>query len=44
MGTPHIASIYLDSLIKNKYDVIATYSQPPKKKGRGLKIKRICSS
>ena len=38
MGTPKIASIYLDSLIKNKYNVIAVYSQPPRKKGRGMKV------
>ena len=38
MGTPLISSIYLDSLIKNKQNIIAVYSQPPKKKGRGLRI------
>ena len=38
MGTPQIASFYLDSLIKNQYNIIATYSQPPKKQGRGMKI------
>ena len=40
MGTPYISSMYLDFLIKNEYDVIAAYSQPPKKKGRGMKIKK----
>tara|TARA_B110000116_G_scaffold270722_1_gene289525 strand:- start:3179 stop:4105 length:927 start_codon:yes stop_codon:yes gene_type:complete len=38
MGTPEIASIYLNSLIRQKYNIIATYTQPPKKKGRGMKI------
>ena len=38
MGTPQIASIYLESLIKKKFKIIATYTQPPKKKGRGMKI------
>ena len=38
MGTPQIASIYLDSLIKNKYEVVAVYTQPPRKKGRGMKV------
>ena len=40
MGTPQIASFYLDALIKNKYHIVAVYSQPPKKKGRGMKIKK----
>ena len=40
MGTPKIASLYLDSLIKKKYNIIAVYSQPPKKKGRGMKIQK----
>ena len=36
MGTPEISSVYLDFLIKEKYNIIAVYSQPPRKKGRGL--------
>ena len=40
MGSPQIASIYLDSLMKNKYNVIAAYSQAPKKKGRGMKVQQ----
>ena len=39
MGTPQISSVYLQSLIKENYNVIATFSQPPRKKGRGMKIK-----
>ena len=38
MGTPKIAAIYLASLIQNKYNIIAAYSQPPKKRGRGMKM------
>lgn len=38
MGTPNIASIYLESLINNKYNIVAAYTQPPKKKGRGMKV------
>ena len=40
MGTPQISSIYLKSLIKNKCNIVAVYSQPPKKKGRGMKVKK----
>ena len=40
MGTPQISSIYLKSLIKNKCNITAVYSQPPKKKGRGMKLKK----
>ena len=38
MGTPDIAKEYLDSLIKNNFNIIATYTQPPRKKGRGMRI------
>ena len=38
MGTPDIAKIYLQALIDNQYDIIATYTQPPRKQGRGMKI------
>jgi methionyl-tRNA formyltransferase len=40
MGTPKISSIYLDSLIRNNYNIISVYSQPPRKKGRGMKIEK----
>jgi methionyl-tRNA formyltransferase len=36
MGTPEISSFYLKTLIDEKYNIIAVYSQPPKKKGRGM--------
>jgi methionyl-tRNA formyltransferase len=38
MGTPEIASVYLKSLIDNKQNIIAVYTQPPRKKGRGMHI------
>ena len=40
MGTPQIATVYLESLIKNKYNIVAVYTQPPKKKGRGMRIEK----
>ncbi|SVA56969.1 uncharacterized protein METZ01_LOCUS109823 [marine metagenome] len=36
MGTPEISKVYLQSLIDHKYNVIATYTQPPRKQGRGM--------
>ena len=38
MGTPNIAIPYLQSLIDNKYNIIAVYTQMPSKQGRGMKI------
>ncbi len=38
MGSPEIASYYLDALIKNKFLISAVFTQPPKKKSRGMKI------
>ena len=38
MGTPQIASIYLNSLIEDNFNIIAVFSQPPRKKGRGMKV------
>ena len=38
MGTPEISKIYLQSLIEYKYNIIAAYTQPPRKKGRGMQI------
>ena len=39
MGTPDISKVYMQLLIDNKYNVIATYTQPPRKQDRGMKIK-----
>ena len=36
MGTPEISKVYLQSLIDHKYNIIATYTQPPRKQGRGM--------
>jgi methionyl-tRNA formyltransferase len=38
MGTPEIASAYLQSLIDINHNVVAVYSQPARKKGRGMHI------
>mgnify|MGYP001410521948 FL=1 len=38
MGSPKIASDYLEALIKNNFEISAVFSQPPKKKSRGMKI------
>jgi len=38
MGTPDISSIYLNSLIEKKYNIVGVYSQPPRKKNRGMLI------
>ena len=38
MGTPIIATTYLRALLEYNYEVVGVYTQPPRKKGRGLKI------
>ena len=38
MGSPSLAREYLKILIKNKFNIIAVYTQPPRPKGRGMKI------
>ena len=38
MGTPEFSVPVLDTLIKNKFNVLTTYTQPPKKSKRGQKI------
>jgi len=38
MGTPAMSKIYLKSLIDHEYNIIAVYTQPPRKKGRGMII------
>ena len=40
MGTPKISKVYLQSLIDHQYNIIATYSQPPRKQGRGMLIQK----
>ena len=36
MGTPLIAANFLNSLLINRYNIVAVFSQPPSKKNRGL--------
>lgn len=38
MGTPQFAVVCLETLIKNKSNVVCVYSQPDKPKGRGHKV------
>lgn len=38
MGTPNFSVTILDALIKNNLEVVAVYTQPDKKKGRGHKV------
>ena len=38
MGTPLIAANYLNSLINNKYNIVSVFTQPPRKRNRGMKI------
>ena len=38
MGTPVIASEYLNALINKDFNIQAVYTQPPKKQSRGLKV------
>ena len=38
MGTPEFSVPTLDALIKNKFNIVCTYTQPPKKSRRGQKI------
>ena len=38
MGTPDFALPALDLINKSKHNILSVYTQPPKKKGRGLKI------
>ena len=38
MGTPEFSVPTLEALIKNNFDILKVYTQPPKKSKRGLKI------
>mgnify|MGYP006089509985 CR=1 FL=1 len=38
MGTPEFSVPTLNSLIKNKFNIISAYTQPPKKSKRGQKV------
>ena len=39
MGTPLIAAKYLSSLIDNKFNVVSVFTQPPRKRNRGMKVR-----
>ena len=38
MGTSEFSVPTLDALIKNKFNIICAYTQPPKKSKRGQKV------
>ena len=38
MGTPEFSVPTLEVLIKNKFNILSVYTQPPKKSKRGQKI------
>ena len=38
MGSPQVASEYLQILVQNNLNVIGVYTQPPSPKGRGMTI------
>ena len=40
MGTPLIACDYFKALIANNYNIIAVFTQPPRKKGRGMNLEQ----
>ena len=39
MGTPLIATKYLSSLIDNKFNVVSVFTQQPRKRNRGMKVR-----
>ena len=38
MGTPNLAAQHLVTLIENKLNIVAVFTQPPRKKNRGMKV------
>lgn len=38
MGTPDFSAHVLDALIRDGYDIVCVYSQPPRRAGRGKKL------
>ena len=40
MGTPNIAAQHLQVLIEEKLNIIGVFTQPPRKKNRGMKIEK----
>ncbi len=40
MGTPHIAAEHLNILIENNLNVVGVFTQPPRKKNRGMRVEK----
>ena len=40
MGTPEISTQYLNNLLQNDIIIFSVFTQPPKKKSRGMKLKK----
>ena len=40
MGTPDIAAQHLNILIKNNLNIVGVFTQPPRKKNRGMRIEK----
>ena len=40
MGTPDIAARHLNFLIKNNLNVVGVFTQPPRKKNRGMRVEK----
>ena len=40
MGTPDIAAQHLNILIENNLNVVGVYTQPPRKKNRGMRVEK----
>ena len=38
MGTPDIAAHHLNILIENKLNLVGVFTQPPRKKNRGMRV------
>ncbi len=40
MGTPDIAAQHLNILIENNFNIVGVFTQPPRKKNRGMRIEK----
>ena len=41
MGTPDIAAQHLNILIENNLNIVGVFTQPPRKKNRGMRIEKV---
>ena len=41
MGTPDIAAQHLSILIENKLNLVGVFTQPPRKKNRGMRVVEV---